>query len=112
MRPWLIVHGTVISYWLQSKAPALSSDTALIDLHLHTSRYDCIWIQWCLLYLTDTDVQSMFDRASAGLKPDGLIIVKENVCKEGFIVDNDDSSLTRSNAYMLDLFEKSNMQVN
>eukprot|EP00798_Chlamydomonas_sp_ICE-L_P010704 gene10704-12405_t len=35
-------------------------------------RYDCIWIQWCLLYLTD------------------------------------DSSLTRSNAYMLELFEKSN----
>ena len=67
-------------------------------------------IQWCLLYLTDTDVQAMFQKAAVGLKPDGLIFVKENVCKEGFIVDNDDSSLTRSNAYMLELFEKSNMQ--
>ena len=53
----------------------------------------------------------MFDRARLGLKEDGLIIVKENICKEGFILDNDDSSLTRSNAYMLELFEKSNMQV-
>ena len=64
-----------------------------------------------MLYLTDVDVQSMFLRASEGLKPDGYIFVKENVCKEGFIVDNDDSSLTRSNAYYKELFEKSNMQV-
>lgn len=63
-----------------------------------------------MLYLTDTDVQDMFQKAAVGLKPDGLIFVKENVCKEGFIVDNDDSSLTRSNAYMLELFEKSDMQ--
>lgn len=42
---------------------------------------------------------------------DGIIVVKENVCREGFVVDNDDSSLTRSNPYMLELFEKSNMQV-
>jgi len=61
--------------------------------------------------LTDADMQDMFQRAAAGLKPDGLIFVKENVCKEGFIVDNDDSSLTRSNAYMLELFQRSNMQV-
>ena len=64
-----------------------------------------------MLYLTDADVQSMFLRACEGLKPDGYIFVKENVCKEGFIVDNDDSSLTRSNAYYKELFEKSNMQV-
>lgn len=74
-------------------------------------RYDCIWIQWCLLYVTDADVRTVMDRARVGLKPDGLVIVKENVCREGFVVDNDDSSLTRCNAYMLDLFEKSNMQV-
>ncbi len=64
-----------------------------------------------MLYLTDNDVEAMFVKAKSGLKPDGLIFVKENVCKEGFVVDNDDSSLTRSNKYMQDLFEKSNMQV-
>ena len=31
--------------------------------------------------------------------------------RDGFVVDNDDSSLTRSNSYMLDLFEKAGVQV-
>jgi hypothetical protein len=64
-----------------------------------------------MLYLTDADVKIMFQKARAGLKPDGLVFVKENVCKEGFVVDNDDSSLTRSNAYMLELFESAGMRL-
>lgn len=83
-------------------------------LQQHTfepGRYDAIWIQWCMLYLTDVDFISLFHRAAAGLKPDGLIFVKENICKDGFVVDKDDSSLTRSNAYMLQLFEQAGVQV-
>ena len=84
--------------------------------HLSTPpclRYDCVWIQWCLMYLTDADVHTMFERASTGLRAGGVIVIKENVCggDKGFVVDNEDSSLTRSNAYMLELFERSNMQV-
>ncbi|EFJ52851.1 hypothetical protein VOLCADRAFT_55463 [Volvox carteri f. nagariensis] len=75
------------------------------------SRYDAIWIQWCLLYLTDVDFVSLFQRAVAGLKPDGLIFVKENICKEGFVLDKEDSSLTRSNAFMLELFQRAGVQV-
>jgi hypothetical protein len=30
---------------------------------------------------------------------------------QGFVVDDEDSSLTRSNQYMLELFEKAGMQV-
>lgn len=41
----------------------------------------------------------------------GIVFVKENICREGFVVDRDDSSLTRSNAYMLELFERANMRV-
>ncbi|KXZ52012.1 hypothetical protein GPECTOR_10g1034 [Gonium pectorale] len=74
-------------------------------------RYDAIWIQWCLLYLTDVDFLSLFQRAAEGLQPDGLIFVKENICREGFVVDKEDSSLTRSNAYMLELFERAGVQV-
>lgn len=37
--------------------------------------------------------------------------MKENICKEGFVVDKDDNSLTRSNAYMLELFQKACMSV-
>lgn len=75
------------------------------------ARYDCIWVQWCLLYLTDDDVVAFFARASEGLKAGGAFFVKENVCANGFVVDEEDCSLTRSNAYLLDLFKKSSMSV-
>jgi protein N-terminal methyltransferase len=74
-------------------------------------RYDCIWIQWCLLYLTDDDVVAFLQRAALGLRVGGLIVVKENICQDGFIVDRSDSSLTRSNAYLLGLFSRSQMSV-
>lgn len=38
--------------------------------------------------------------------------MKENICKNtDFVVDKDDSSLTRSNKYMLQLFAKASMHV-
>ena len=39
-------------------------------------------------------------KCAAALKPGGLVIVKENICASGFIVDEEDSSLTRSDAYV------------
>uniref|UniRef100_A0A7S0YQQ1 Alpha N-terminal protein methyltransferase 1 n=1 Tax=Polytomella parva TaxID=51329 RepID=A0A7S0YQQ1_9CHLO len=81
------------------------------DFSQHPGRYHCIWIQWCLLYLTDDDVMTLMKQSKVGLAEEGIIFVKENICKEGFVVDNDDSSLTRSNEYMLKLFERANMQV-
>ncbi|KAI8468749.1 MAG: alpha-N-methyltransferase NTM1 [Monoraphidium minutum] len=74
-------------------------------------KYDCIWIQWCLLYLTDADALALFERCKTGLSQDGVIVVKENICKEGFVVDKEDNSLTRSHAYMLELFESAGLQV-
>lgn len=37
--------------------------------------------------------------------------VKENICKEGFVVDKDDNSLTRSDAYMIELFDKAGLEI-
>ncbi|KAJ9528733.1 hypothetical protein QJQ45_020634, partial [Haematococcus lacustris] len=86
----------------------------LAGLQEHTfapQRYTVVWVQWCLLYLTDADVLLLFARCRQGLQPGGLIFVKENICKKGFIVDKEDSSLTRSNAYMMDLFDRAGMQL-
>jgi len=69
-----------------------------------------------LVYLTDIDINIMLQKAAIGLKKDGLIIVKENICsgdcEAGFVVNKkDDSGVTRSDAYMIKLFEMSDMQV-
>lgn len=55
----------------------------------------------CLLYLTDDDLVALLQRCAAALRPGGLIVIKENVCASGFVVDGDDNSLTRSHAYWM-----------
>ena len=46
-----------------------------------------IWVQWALLYLTDQDAVAFFQRCKTGLAPGGIIVVKENICAKGFVVD-------------------------
>jgi protein N-terminal methyltransferase len=64
-----------------------------------------------LLYLTDDDLVDLFKSCKKGLKEGGLIIVKENICTSGFIVDREDNSLTRSHAYWMGLFARANVSV-
>ena len=33
------------------------------------------------------DALSFFDRCRSGLAPNGIIVIKENICDKGFIVD-------------------------
>jgi protein N-terminal methyltransferase len=58
--------------------------------------YDVIWIQWVLSHLTDDDLLAFFDRVAKGLKPGGIVFIKENIKKTGFMVHKDDFSVTRS----------------
>ncbi|EIE19830.1 hypothetical protein COCSUDRAFT_30891 [Coccomyxa subellipsoidea C-169] len=80
--------------------------TGLQGWNPEPQRYDLIWIQWALLYLTDDDLLALLERCKGGLKPGGLMIFKENVCENGFVVDPEDSSVTRSDAYLLDLLKR------
>jgi len=67
--------------------------------------YDVIWVQWVIGHLTDDDFIAFFTRCRRGLKKGGIIVLKENVCKDGFLVDKEDSSVTRSDAYLTNLFK-------
>ena len=64
-------------------------------------RYDIIWIQWVLGYLTDDDLVAFLQRAREALKlSPGMIYVKENILKEDHDdtiaeVDTDDCSVIR-----------------
>ncbi|GBG61183.1 hypothetical protein CBR_g19259 [Chara braunii] len=76
------------------------------------NRYDVIWIQWCSGHLTDTDFVEFFKRCQTGLKSDGgLLILKENNAKSGFVVDKEDSSVTRSNDYICELIGQAGLQI-
>ncbi|KAL0737122.1 hypothetical protein Bca4012_013332 [Brassica carinata] len=69
-------------------------------------RYDVIWVQWCIGHLTDDDFVSFFNRAKGCLKPGGFFVVKENLAKQGFVLDKEDRSITRSDPYFKQLFRR------
>ena len=89
---------------------------------VYERKYDCVWIQWCALYLTDIDLIDFFKRTadnlktteetnSKGEKKCGLIFVKENVMEERFQLDRDDHSITRTRAQLELIFEKSDLEI-
>lgn len=69
-------------------------------------RYDVIWVQWCIGHLTDDDFVAFFNTAKAGLKPGGFFILKENIARNGFVLDKEDCSITRSDLYYKELFRR------
>jgi protein N-terminal methyltransferase len=82
----------------------------LQDFHPEPGRYDCIWNQWCCLYLTDDDLVEYLKRCKVALKPDGIICCKENVVLQGpHVFDKDDNSVTRTDAQYRAIFEQAGL---
>jgi len=77
--------------------------------------YDCIWVQWCVIYLTDLDFIRFLKHCANGLHPGGLIFIKENVLDKDsthdLVKDEDDSSVTRSLTLMEHIFEQAGLAV-
>ena len=78
------------------------------EAELAADTYDLITVQWAAMYLTDDDFVRFLQKCTRALKPGGAVFFKEN-CTDGFIVDKEDSSLTRSDAHYKLLFQKSGM---
>ena len=80
--------------------------------------------QWVIMFLVDDDlvaflqvpvcqvlcssgrVTNTAQRCRRMLKPKGVICVKENVSEQGFVVDREDSSLTRSDVHFKQVFAR------
>ncbi|CAC9512538.1 conserved hypothetical protein [Leishmania infantum JPCM5] len=79
---------------------------------LPPNTYDLIVIQWTAIYLTDDDFVKFFKHCQQALTPNGYIFFKEN-CSTGdrFLVDKEDSSLTRSDIHYKRLFNESGVRV-
>ncbi len=75
-------------------------------------RYDVIWIQWVLGHLTDEDFIAFFKRCKAGLRPNGIICVKENISfGDEPEFDEKDSSYTRPRETLMQLFAKTGLNL-
>ncbi|XP_019383925.1 PREDICTED: alpha N-terminal protein methyltransferase 1B [Gavialis gangeticus] len=72
-------------------------------------RYDVIWIQWVSGNLTDRDLLEFLIRCQNSLKDNGVIILKDNVAREGCILDPLDSSVIRNLNILRSLIEKSGL---
>eukprot|EP01114_Cavostelium_apophysatum_P023318 TRINITY_DN8740_c0_g1_i1.p1 TRINITY_DN8740_c0_g1~~TRINITY_DN8740_c0_g1_i1.p1 ORF type:complete len:325 (-),score=47.61 TRINITY_DN8740_c0_g1_i1:561-1436(-) len=75
------------------------------------NKYDLIWIQWVIGYLTDAHLVDFLQRCQKALTNNGVIIVKDNNCSEGFIVDKTDSSVTRSDNYFKALIKQTGLSL-
>lgn len=83
----------------------------LQDFSPECERYDVIWVQWCIGQLPDDDFVAFFKKAKAGLKPNGFFVLKENIAKSGFVLDKEDQSITRSDSYFRQLFQRCGLKI-
>eukprot|EP00300_Choanocystis_sp_HF-7_P029135 c3554_g1_i1.p1 GENE.c3554_g1_i1~~c3554_g1_i1.p1 ORF type:complete len:247 (-),score=44.56 c3554_g1_i1:10-702(-) len=83
----------------------------LQDFQPPAGRYHCVWIQWVLNYLTDDDLLAMFRRLVPALVSGGRVIIKENTSKAKFILDREDTSITRPDSHFRKLFQQAGFEV-
>lgn len=76
-----------------------------------SERYDVIWIQWVIGHLHDLDLLAFLKKCQASLLPNGLLCIKDNTCEHGFVMDKEDSSVTRSDEHFRALFKQAGMAV-
>ncbi|KAI9599009.1 alpha-N-methyltransferase NTM1 [Syncephalis fuscata] len=96
------------------------AEAGRIDRYIHSGlekfcpdpqRYDLIWCQWVLNYLTDGDLVLFLQRCMVGLKPNGIIGIKENCAVSEYVVDSEDSSVTRSDAVFRSIFKRAGLEI-
>ncbi|XP_037653840.1 N-terminal Xaa-Pro-Lys N-methyltransferase 1 isoform X2 [Choloepus didactylus] len=67
----------------------------LQDFSPEPNSYDVIWIQWVIGHLTDQHLAEFLRRCKRALRPNGIIVIKDNMAQEGVILDDVDSSVCR-----------------
>lgn len=74
-------------------------------------KYDCIWIQWVLGQISDNDVIIFLKRCKMMLKPNGIIVVKENMLTDGFSIDENYNLINRSYNDTKKLFDFAGLRI-
>ncbi|XP_040915649.1 N-terminal Xaa-Pro-Lys N-methyltransferase 1 [Toxotes jaculatrix] len=83
----------------------------LQDFLPESGRYDVIWIQWVIGHLTDDHLVEFLRRCQKGLRPNGLIVIKDNVSYEGVVPDEVDSSVCRDLKIVHSLVSRAGLRI-
>ncbi|KAM9323313.1 N-terminal Xaa-Pro-Lys N-methyltransferase 1 [Pholidichthys leucotaenia] len=83
----------------------------LQDFIPETGRYDVIWIQWVIGHLTASHLVEFLRHCQKALRPNGLIIIKDNVSYEGEIPDEVDSSVCRDLKIVCNLVRRAGLSI-
>ncbi|KAF7590034.1 o-methyltransferase [Aspergillus hancockii] len=76
-------------------------------------KYDLIWAQWSVSYLTDLQLVEFLGRCRGALTATGIVVVKENIStdSDGDIYDDSESSVTRTDGKLRKLFAEAGMEL-
>ena len=91
----------------------------VLKFHIHPlqtffpepNKYDCIWIQWVLGYLTENDLVDFIKRCKLALKSSGIMIIKENIAQVNPEFDEVDCSWTRTRQQYINAIHKANLHL-
>lgn len=61
--------------------------------------------------MTDRDLITFFKRAKKALKPNGIIVLKENCQTSKFFLDTSDNSIARSFAHLKLIFDEADLRL-
>jgi protein N-terminal methyltransferase len=80
-----------------------------------TESFDCFWLQWVFLFLTDDDSVLLLKKCRLHLSKSGIVVVKENVVLSESRAETiwwpKDHSLTRSRGHLRQLFRAAGLRV-
>ncbi|XP_023253684.1 N-terminal Xaa-Pro-Lys N-methyltransferase 1 [Seriola lalandi dorsalis] len=85
--------------------------SGLQDFVPESGRYDVIWIQWVIGHLTDDHLVDFLQRCQKALRPNGLVIIKDNVSYEGVVPDEVDSSVCRDLEIVRSLVRRAGLSI-
>ncbi|XP_035040334.1 N-terminal Xaa-Pro-Lys N-methyltransferase 1 [Hippoglossus stenolepis] len=85
--------------------------SGLQDFVPESGRYDVIWIQWVIGHLTDDHLVDFLRRCQKALRPNGLIIIKDNMSYEGVVPDEVDSSVCRELPIVRSLVSRAGLRI-
>lgn len=78
-------------------------------------KYDCLWVQWTLMFLTDEDVHKFLKQCKEHLNENGIVVVKENTVISAEIAEgywfSMDHSVARTVVHYKELFWKAGFSV-